>query len=131
MTNIQDKIFGMSSAAREVVKCLFFHGPTWDGNIPSKEGRLELCDLGYAKRAKGYTWLSEEGMKFALESLDLGNAKDSWEQQRSSARAFLAETFSDLARAADTAELLLRKDYPGEAASLHAKVGKAKVLLGN
>lgn len=28
----------------------------------------------------------------------------------------------DLARAADTAELLLRKDYPAEAASLRAKV---------
>lgn len=36
----------------------------------------------------------------------------------------LREQLNDLARAADTAELLLRKDYPAEAASLHAKVAK-------
>lgn len=35
----------------------------------------------------------------------------------------------NLARAADTAELLLRRDFPGEAASLRDHVARAKYLL--
>lgn len=35
----------------------------------------------------------------------------------------------DLAMAADTAELLLRKDFPGEAGSLRKKVADARYIL--
>lgn len=83
--NIQDKIFGMSSGAREVVRCLFFHGPTWDGNIPDKNGRGELCRMGFAHHEFGWAWLTREGVKFALESLDLERAKEKWQHERSRA----------------------------------------------
>lgn len=39
--------------------------------------------------------------------------------------AILKQRLSELARAADTAELLLRNDYPAEAASLRQHVAKA------
>jgi aminoglycoside phosphotransferase family enzyme len=38
-------------------------------------------------------------------------------------------TLDELARAADTAELMLERDYPAEAASLRAKVSAARRLL--
>lgn len=41
----------------------------------------------------------------------------------------LASSLDDLSRSADTAELLLKKDCPGEAASLGAKVSAAINLL--
>lgn len=41
----------------------------------------------------------------------------------------LREILLDLARAADTAELMLRKDYPDEASYLRAKVRAAKIEL--
>lgn len=41
----------------------------------------------------------------------------------------LSSCLDELSRSADTAELLLKKDYPGEAASLGAKVGAAFDLL--
>jgi hypothetical protein len=44
-------------------------------------------------------------------------------------QAELLAVLDDLACAADTAELMLRKDYEGEAASLREKVSKAIVLL--
>ncbi len=76
MNDIRDKIFGMTSAAREVMRCLFLLGPTWDGNIPSKSGRNELVDLGYAERWKGWAWLTRKGAEFAITSMDLGNEKE-------------------------------------------------------
>lgn len=41
----------------------------------------------------------------------------------------LRDMLDDLARSADTAELLLRKDYPGEARSLRTKVAEARYIL--
>jgi hypothetical protein len=41
----------------------------------------------------------------------------------------LCACLDDLAQSADTAELLLNNEYPGEAASLGQKVGKAIRLL--
>jgi hypothetical protein len=81
-TDIRDKIFGMTSAAREVMRCLFFHGPTWDGDIPSKSGRSELCKLGYAHHEFGFAWLTRDGMKFAIESLTLDREKEKWQREK-------------------------------------------------
>jgi hypothetical protein len=81
-TDIRDKIFGMTSAAREVMRCLFFHGPTWDGDIPSKSGRGELCKLGYARHEFGFAWLTRDGMKFAIESLTLDREKEKWQREK-------------------------------------------------
>jgi hypothetical protein len=76
MTNIRDKIFGMPSSAREVLRCLFLKGPTWDGNVPSKNGRDELVRLGYVERWNGWQWLTLAGIKFAVEVMLLDREKD-------------------------------------------------------
>lgn len=82
MTDIQSKIMGMSSAAREVLRCLFFHGPTWDGDIPSKSGRGELYDLKLCDRLEGWTWLTREGVDFAITVMLLGDEKEKWMRNR-------------------------------------------------
>ena len=80
--NIQDKIFGMSGAAREVMRCLFLHGPTWDGNIPSKAGRGELVTLGYAEHEFGFAWLTRSGVEFAIKALLMDSEKERWARDR-------------------------------------------------
>lgn len=83
--SIQDKIMGMSSAAHDVMRCLFFHGPTWDGDLPSKMGRSELVQLGYAEQWNGWQWLTAMGVRFAVEILMLDRGKEKWQRERSEA----------------------------------------------
>lgn len=64
----------------EVVKCLFFHGPTWDGNIPSKQGRNDLCGMGLAHHEFGFAWLTREGVEYAVKTLQMDRAKEKWER---------------------------------------------------
>lgn len=85
MADVRDKIFGMTGAARDVMRCLFFHGPTSDGDLPSKVGRGELVELGYAERWNGWQWLTAKGIKFAIESLLLEREKEKWQRERSRA----------------------------------------------
>lgn len=56
----------LSPTAIEVLEQLFFHGPTWDGNIISKSGRDELFDLKLAGRVEGYSFLMPSGVRMAL-----------------------------------------------------------------
>lgn len=53
---------------REVMGQLFIQGPTWDGNIVSKDGRDHLIAMGYARRYSGWTFLTEEGVHMAIEA---------------------------------------------------------------
>lgn len=46
----------------ESLKCLFVHGPTHDGSVPSKAGRDELVKAGYADRLEGFNFLTREGV---------------------------------------------------------------------
>jgi hypothetical protein len=85
--DIQSQIMGMSSWAQESLRCMFFHGPTLDGDIPSKEGRSELVRLGLAQRFEGYNWLNREGVDFAITVMLLGPEKEKWQRSRSSAVA--------------------------------------------
>lgn len=81
--DMQSKILGMSSAAREVLRCLFFHGPTWDGDVPSKVGRGELVKLGLAQHEFGWAWLTREGVDFSVTVMLLGDEKEKWQRKRS------------------------------------------------
>lgn len=56
----------LSTFALDVVQQLFVQGPTWDGNIASKNGRDELCDKGFAFHSNGWTSLTAEGVSFAI-----------------------------------------------------------------
>jgi hypothetical protein len=53
----------LPSDAAEVLRCLFFHGPTWDGNVPSKNGRDELVNMKLAQRGNGWQWLTRAGVE--------------------------------------------------------------------
>lgn len=72
----------LSAAARDVLRQLFLQGPTWDGDISSKSGRAELVEMGYAARHEGFAFITEEGMKLALDA-GLGREKGRWQQERS------------------------------------------------
>jgi hypothetical protein len=71
----------LTPSAIESMRCMFLHGPTWDGNIPSKSGRDELFDLKLAARINGWSWLTAEGMRLAL-SNGMDRDKDRWERDR-------------------------------------------------
>jgi hypothetical protein len=62
--------------------CLFAHGPTWDGNVPSKAGRDQLVELGLANRHDGWQWLTDDGAIAAIDA-GYGDRKDAWERKRS------------------------------------------------
>jgi hypothetical protein len=51
-------------------------------NIPSKAGRGELCQLGYAHHEFGFAWLTREGVEFAIKSLMLDRKKEIWQRER-------------------------------------------------
>ncbi len=82
MHGIQDALYGLSSAAREVLWQLFRNGPTWDGDIASKSGRGELFDLGYADRVNGWSFLTKKGVEFALDRMVMGDRKEQWDRER-------------------------------------------------
>lgn len=65
---------GLSGAERDTLWCMFKNGPTWDGNLPSKTGRSDLINKGYAAREDGWNWLTTEGVLLALE-LGYGDRK--------------------------------------------------------
>ena len=51
----------LTGAEFDTLWCLFYHGPTWDGDVPSKSGRDSLVAAGYAARGHGWQWLTEAG----------------------------------------------------------------------
>lgn len=50
----------------DTLLCLFLHGPTYDGDVPSKTQRDELFDAGLISRSQGFQWLTDKGVVFAL-----------------------------------------------------------------
>lgn len=72
----------MPPEARETIRCLFFHGPTRDGDLPSKSGRDVLCHLGLAERMDGWQWLTRSGVDTAITVLLLDEEKDKWQRRR-------------------------------------------------
>lgn len=71
----------LSGAALDTLWCLFAHGPTEDGDVPSKSGRDELVSRGLADRHCGWQWLTSDG---AIASIDAGygERKDNWARDR-------------------------------------------------
>jgi hypothetical protein len=57
----------LSPSAVEMLGQLYVNGPTWDGNVCSKQGRADLCRAGLAWRAHGYAQLTQEGVRIAAE----------------------------------------------------------------
>lgn len=76
--------------AAETLRCLFFHGPTWDGNVPSKSGRDELVDMKLAARGNGWQWLTKAGID-ACFAAGIHNEKDRRESRERMRRNRLEE----------------------------------------
>lgn len=53
-------------AGLEVLWQLFRNGPTWDGNIVSKQARDRLIKANLAIREQGWTTLTSEGFRLAI-----------------------------------------------------------------
>src|SRR5579859_2582527 len=82
MTDLGKRIFGLGGNARECLWQLFRDGPTWDGNICTKAGRGQLFEVGYADRHNGWSFLTKDGMKFAIDSMNMGDDKERWQDQK-------------------------------------------------
>lgn len=80
---IKDSSRPLDSNEREVFRQLFFHGPTWDGDLCSKSGRDGLVDRGLAVRREGWQTLTEAGFVAAVEA-DYGGQKEAWVNRRRS-----------------------------------------------
>jgi hypothetical protein len=80
--NIRDQVFGMSSGARECLQQLFLNGPTWDGDLASKNGRSELYKQGFVFIWNGWQSLTEAGMKFAVDVMLLDQVKEKRDRER-------------------------------------------------
>ena len=78
---LKDAARPLDSNEREVFRQLFFHGPTWDGDVASKTGRDGLVDRGLAVRREGWQTLSEAGFIAAVEA-GYGDQKESWADKR-------------------------------------------------
>lgn len=65
----------LTGAEYDTLWCLFRHGPTWDGNLPSKAGRSGLVDRGLADRGNGWNWLTSDGTLLAIE-IGMGERKE-------------------------------------------------------
>lgn len=63
----------------EVLMQLFVYGPTWDGNLISKEERDRLVDAGLVVRWNGWNQLTEEGLEAGLAG---GKAAKHWHDKR-------------------------------------------------
>ena len=71
----------LTGAQIDTLWTLFFNGPTQDGDVPSKQGRDDLCDANLAFRYEGWQSLTKEGVAKAIE-LGLDRKKERIEQNR-------------------------------------------------
>jgi hypothetical protein len=55
-----------SGAVRDTLRAMFFHGPVWDGDVPSKAARDGLCRAGYALHAHGFAFLTSDGVELCV-----------------------------------------------------------------
>jgi hypothetical protein len=56
----------LTGNAQEALCQLFVSGPTWDGNLVTKNGRNELINRGLAIRVEGWQQLTEAGLVMAI-----------------------------------------------------------------
>lgn len=65
---INDLIKPLSASAVAVLEQLFLTGPTWDGDVISKDGRDELIKHKYAFRVDAHASLTMEGVALCTRS---------------------------------------------------------------
>lgn len=87
----------LNGAAADVLRCLFFHGPTWDGNVPSKSGRDELVRMGLAARGNGWQWLTSAGMEACFAN-GIHDEKDRYEANKRKREARVRDAAMEILR---------------------------------
>lgn len=93
--------------ALDTLLCLWLHGSTWDGNVPSKAGRDWLVSQKLAARGDGWQWLTEDGGRLCVE-FAWGRDKEIWESKRRKERR---DAEQNKARYTWAANELLACDY--------------------
>lgn len=63
----------------ETLMQLFVYGPTWDGNLISKDERTALIAAGLASAWNGWNYLTDEGVEAAVAG---GLAARHWADKR-------------------------------------------------
>lgn len=63
----------------EVMAQLFLNGPTWDGNLISKDERDNLVDAGFVDRDNGWNFLTVKGVR---EAVRLSRHTKDWHDNR-------------------------------------------------
>lgn len=63
----------------EVLMQLFVQGPTWDGDLVSKDDRNKLLEAGYSGKVNGWNFLTTAGINVAVVN---GLAAKDWQDQR-------------------------------------------------
>lgn len=112
----------LSGAEREVLRCLFFHGPREDGDIPSKVGRGDLYHRGFVQRGHGWNWLTSAGTDYAIIPLRMDLEKERWLRERAAPESVrvistTAQRCADIAdRHSYEAAQAIRNAFPKEAA---------------
>jgi hypothetical protein len=99
----------MCSMLRETLLCLFLHGPTWDGDVPSKSMRDEAVKRGLAARGDGYQWLTEEGTRLCLRE-GMGREKEIWRSKRRKEKHALEAHNDELKRLLDAKVRIIQSD---------------------
>lgn len=87
----------LSGSAADTLRCLFFHGPTWDGNVPSKSGRDELVRMGLAARGNGWQWLTSAGMEACFTN-GIHDEKDRYEANKRKREARVRDAAMEILR---------------------------------
>jgi hypothetical protein len=85
----------LTPQAADTLRCLFFHGPTWDGNVPSKTGRDELVNMNMVQRGKGWQWFTRAGIDACFAN-GIHDEKERRESRERGRRHRLEEAIRDL-----------------------------------
>lgn len=65
----------MPTGVHETLWQLFRNGPTWDGDLVSKEARTWMVSADLAGRAAGFNFLTAQGVEMAV-SLEMDRRKE-------------------------------------------------------
>jgi hypothetical protein len=66
----------LPAGCADMLRQLFFDGPTWDGNVVSKQSRDELVRMGLAASGHGWQWLTKAGIDACFDN-GIQHAKES------------------------------------------------------
>jgi len=65
---LESRSYAFNGGEIDTLLCLFVHGPTWDGNVPSKQSRDDLVQMGLVFRREGFASLTELGLEVCVKA---------------------------------------------------------------